>query len=183
MDRNGFRRSQRCKAPRPIRSRLPTACARKRLHLGRLRQSSSMRRIRVFAFYLTAGLAGCNAGSVVAPPIATSGPVTFNYTPGNVCCPSPFSISVQPSGLATKDVNGVAVASVQLAPNLRMQIFSDIQRAWPLDRLPSSPSVPDGGALSVTWDGQTSPDIGSASSGIGAALDADARSLALAFGS
>jgi hypothetical protein len=134
---------------------------------------------------LTLSACGGSSGSV-NPPVQrfgqASGAVAFNYTPGFVCCPSPYTIVVQSGGSATKNAGGVATATLQLTPALTAQIFSDIQAAWPLNDLPENAGVPDTGALSVSWDGQTSPDIIGASSGIEAALNTDAQNLAQLFG-
>jgi hypothetical protein len=70
---------------------------------------------------------------------------------------------------------------VQLSAALTAQIFSDVQKAWPLNKLPPGPQIPDTGGLSVSWDGQTTPNIVDASSGIEAALNTDADQLASAF--
>lgn len=128
-------------------------------------------------------LAACGGGSsgVSVPPVATSGPVTFHYTPGFVADQTPSSISVNQSGLATKTINGATVATMQISAALTAQIFSDVQKAWPLNALPAAQPVPDAGGLSVTWGGQTSPDIRDAPNGIEAALNTDANNLARAF--
>jgi hypothetical protein len=133
-------------------------------------------------------LSACGGGAGGANPLTpqvghASGAVTFHYTPGFVCCPAPqYTIVVQSGGSATKSVGGVATATVQLPPALTTQIFSDVQAAWPLNNLPAHPGIPDTGALSVSADGQTSPDIRGGTSGIEAALNTDAANLNLAFG-
>jgi hypothetical protein len=108
--------------------------------------------------------------------------VTFDYTPGLVPCCGPYSISVQPGGSATKMVNGAPLATVQLTAALTTQIFSDVQRAWPLSKLTPNGGIPDTGALTVSWSGEVSPNIVDASSGIESALDTDARNVSAAFG-
>lgn len=137
------------------------------------------------AFAANVALSGCGgagAGLVPRPPIQTSGAVSFSYAPGFVCCPSPYTISVQPDGMATKNTSGSPPATVQLPAELSQQIFSDVQQAWPLSSLPASPETPDSGGLTVAWAGQTSPNIVGASSGIEASLNSDSRNLNLAFG-
>jgi len=134
---------------------------------------------------LTLSACGGGSGSVssLAPQVAqASDPVTFHYTPGFVCCPSPYTIVVQSGGSATKNVGGVPTATLQLTPALTTQIFSDVQAARPLNDLPANPGIPDTGALSVSSDGQTSPDIRGGTTGIEAALNTDANNLSLAFG-
>jgi hypothetical protein len=71
---------------------------------------------------------GGSGGTVTTPPVVTSGPVTFSSAPGLVCCPSPFTISVQPNGAATKTVSGSPPVTVQLTPAVTSQIFSDVQK-------------------------------------------------------
>lgn len=137
------------------------------------------------AFAAIVALSGCGgggAGLVTRPPIETSGSVTFSYWPGLVCCPSPYTISVQPDGAATKNTSGSPPATVQLTAALTQQIFSDVQQAWPLNSLAGNLGPADSGALTITWAGQTSPNIVGASSGIEAALNSDSRNLNLAFG-
>ena len=110
-----------------------------------------------------------------------SGPATFNYTPGFVCCPSPSAITVQPDGAATKSVGGKTVATAQLSSTLTAKIFSDLSEAWPLNALPVISVIPDTGGLTISWGGETTPNIVNASSGIEGALNSDATDVAHAF--
>jgi hypothetical protein len=134
-------------------------------------------------------LSACGGGGGVTPspvattpPVATSGPVTFSETPGLVCCPSAFTISVQSNGVATKTITGSPAVTMQLTPALTSQVFSDVQKAWPLNALQSVPIVPDSGALTIEWSGQTSPDILGATAGIESALNTDFSNVNAAFG-
>jgi hypothetical protein len=144
----------------------------------------AQRLLQISACAAALALAACGGGGgggISVPPVQTSGPVTFNYTPGFVAGEKPSSISVDQSGLATQTVNGATVSTMQIGAALTAQIFSDVQKAWPLNQLPASQPVPDAGGLSVTWGGQTSPDIRDAPNGIEAALNTDANALARAF--
>ena len=136
--------------------------------------------ITAAAFMLTA----CGGGSAVVspPPTGNSGPVTFSDTPGNVCCLSAFTISVQPDGAATMNTNGSPPVTKQLTSALTQQIFSDVRQAWPLSSLTAYPPVPDSGGITVAWAGQTSPNIVAAPGGIEAFLNSDSSNLNRAFG-
>ena len=128
------------------------------------------------------GSNACGGGSgIIAPPVSTSGAVTFSMAPGNVCCAAPYTITVQPQGTATKSAGGVPIATVPLTPALNAQIFSDVRAAWPLNKLPVIPVTPDSGTITVSWDGETTPNILTASTGIEGALITDFSDLNLAF--
>lgn len=146
-------------------------------------KASALAGITAATFALAACGGGGSGGSslVPRPPIQTSGAVTFSYAPGFVCCPSPYTISVQPDGTATKTTSGFPPVTVQLTAALSQQIFNDVQQAWPLSSLPANVPVPDAGGLTVAWAAETSPNIVGASSGIEASLNSDAHNLNLAF--
>lgn len=117
--------------------------------------------VSVFAA-LILGAAGCGGrGSTpVALPSAspTPGPVVYHQSGGFSAGPADITYTILASGAATKTLNGAPAGSAELTAAQTAQLYADVVKAMPLGSLPLS-SVPDSPSITVSFEGQTSPDI------------------------
>lgn len=127
------------------------------------------------AFFVTAfALAACGGGStsVVPTPAPTPGPVTFVQSGGSTMNPPTLVFTITFGGTVTRTVNGSQLLTAQLTAVQTAQLYADVKNASPLSALPEA-GYPDFPSITVSWQGQTSPDIFDGTSAAEVALQTD----------
>jgi len=102
--------------------------------------------------------AGCGGGGGTPAALPTPGPVTFHQSGGFSANPPDITYTILATGAATRTLNGGPAGTAQLTVTQTAQLYADVQKAMPLSSLPLS-SVPDSASITVSFQGQTSPDI------------------------
>lgn len=117
--------------------------------------------VSIFAA-LILGAAGCGGRGGGPAALPSPGPVTFHQSGGFSANPPDITYTILASGSATKTQNGGPAGSAQLTATQTAQLYADVEKAMPLNSLPLS-SVPDSPSITVSFQGQASPDIFGAS--------------------
>ena len=127
----------------------------------------------VFLGVLTLAACGGGTGTILTPtPAPTPGPVTFVQSGGFSYKPPTLVFTIAFNGSVSRTVNGAQSLTEQLTTVQTAQLFADVKSASPLSALPAA-GYPDFPSITVSWQGQTSPDIFDGASASEVALQTD----------
>ena len=126
----------------------------------------------LFAGVLALTACGGGGASAIPAPTSTPGPVTFVRSGGSIANPPTLAYTISFDGSVVRTVNGANALTASLTATQTAALYADLKSAWPLTALTPA-GVPDFPSLTISWQGQTSPDIFGGTNTIEAALQND----------